>query len=383
MATTRRRCARAWRRCGACRGSSGPIATRQAPSPTRRAPDCCATWSPSWGARAERAWACWSRLDKDDGEAVAAALVVDDGDRAVVVAMAVDPEHAECGAATRLLVAEARAAIARGCSALDIVHGAGEYEPPPLPTVRRRALRLRIFNTSASASLLMAYGAVKRRVGAAREAPGAAAASARAAWSRIRTTAAAVASYGRFHLYRGELWIRGITATPGLELRLFGEADFDRLSETDRAELVESLEIYEPHCRVKWARNDLAVLATIDGRPSGVAWCARADVHIPELDRNVHPGPHECYIYDVFVAPSARGRAVAPSMLEFLAAELRKTDVYRSWALISPSNVASLRAFEKAAYAPVADIVYARMAGVERVTVRPPDPEAKQLLGLQ
>ena len=69
-------------------------------------------------------------------------------------------------------------------------------------------------------------------------------------------------------------------------------------------------------------------------------------------------------------------------MLEYLAGELRQQDVYRSWALIEPSNVASVRAFEKAAYTPVADIVYARMANVERVTVRPPDPEAKQLLGL-
>ena len=69
-------------------------------------------------------------------------------------------------------------------------------------------------------------------------------------------------------------------------------------------------------------------------------------------------------------------------MLEFLAGELRQSDVYRSWALIGPSNVASIRAFKRAAYTAVAEVVYARMANVERVTVRPPDPQAKQLLGL-
>jgi hypothetical protein len=69
-------------------------------------------------------------------------------------------------------------------------------------------------------------------------------------------------------------------------------------------------------------------------------------------------------------------------MLEFLAGELRQRDVYRSWALIGSDNLASIRAFEKAAYTPLADIIYARMGSVDRIIVRPPDPEAKLLLGL-
>jgi hypothetical protein len=59
-----------------------------------------------------------ARLDDSQGEACAAALVVDDSDRAVVLAMAVDPQAKRASA--RLLHAEALAARARGCVALDV-----------------------------------------------------------------------------------------------------------------------------------------------------------------------------------------------------------------------------------------------------------------------
>ena len=76
-----------------------------------------------------------SRLDDSDNEAIAAALVVDDGDRAVMLATAVDPERP--GAAGRLLEAEVRAALARGRVALDVVTGADEVELPALPADRK------------------------------------------------------------------------------------------------------------------------------------------------------------------------------------------------------------------------------------------------------
>ena len=40
------------------------------------------------------------------------------------------------------------------------------------------------------------------------------------------------------------------------------------------------------------------------------------------------------------------------------------------------------RAFEKAAYVAVADVILAKMAGASRVVVRPPDPEARRLFGV-
>ena len=54
----------------------------------------------------------------------------------------------------------------------------------------------------------------------------------------------------------------------------------------------------------------------------------------------------------------------------------------RAWALIERTNVASTRAFEKAAYASVADVVYARMGLASRLFVRQPDPEARAFLVL-
>jgi ribosomal protein S18 acetylase RimI-like enzyme len=323
-----------------------------------------------------------ARLDDSSSEAIAVALVLDDGDRAVVLSIAVDPEHARRGAAARLLEAEARAASLRNLPAMDVVTGADEYSLPPLPVTRQRALNLRVYSKSRHATLARTYGAVRRRVDRARGAQGAAAAGARAAWAKIRTTAANVASWERLHLYRGELWTRGIEHTAGLTLETLSADEFDALDQRDRAEIMEHLELDEEYCRAKWARGDLVIFSRVHGRPAGIAWCALEPVEVPELGRLLNLEPNQAYIHDVFVAPAARGRKVAPSMLEYLALELRKRDVYKSWALIGSDNLASIRAFEKAAYAPVADIVYARMGSMDRLIVRPPDPEAKLLLGL-
>ena len=51
-------------------------------------------------------------------------------------------------------------------------------------------------------------------------------------------------------------------------------------------------------------------------------------------------------------------------------------------ALIAADNQASLRAFQKASFTPVCDVIHAKMATVDRVVCRPPDPEAQELLGL-
>jgi ribosomal protein S18 acetylase RimI-like enzyme len=319
-----------------------------------------------------------ARLDDSSGEAIAAALVVDDGDRAVVLAMAVDPQHGHRNAAPRLIAAEARAAASRGRVALDVVIGATDYPLPPLPVSRQQALRVRFYGNSMARTV----SGVRRRMDTARMAPDRAAAGARAAWTKIRSAAANVAAYERLHLYRGELYTRGIEPAPGLTIAFFTEADFSAIDGVARAELIESLELDETAARQKWQRGDVVVLARLNERPAGIAWSARSMVDVPELGRTLTLSRHETYIHDVFVAPHARGRAVAPCMLEFLARELRQRDVYRAWALIGSDNTASSRAFEKAAYTAVCDVLYARLATVDRVLVRPPDAEAQKLLGL-
>ncbi len=321
-------------------------------------------------------------LDDAAGEAIAATLVVDDGDRAVVLAMAVDPENLVRGAAERLLAEEAVAAAARGRVALDVVTGAVEYPLPPLPVSRQGALSVRVYNATRSAAVSRRVENVRKRARAVRDTPGVAASQARAAWARIRSAAQEVAQYQRMHLYRGQLWTRGIAPAPGLTHAPLTEADFDALSAAGRADLAEQLMLDENIARTAWRRGDLALLARLHDRPAGIAWAARGPVEVPELGRTLSLSKYEAYIHDVFVAASARGRAVAPVMLEELARRLRDLDVYRSWALIGADNQPSMRAFEKASYTPVCDVIHARMAGVARLIVRPPDPEAKELLGL-
>ncbi len=323
-----------------------------------------------------------ARLDDAQGEACAAALIVDDGDRAVVLAMAVDP-HVGPRASARLLHAEALAARARGCTALDVVTGAGEYTLPSLPTSKQAALAVRVWSQTTTASVGRTVSSVARRARRARETPAVAAAQARAAWTKIRSAAASVAHYDRFCLYRGQLWTRGIEAPPGLEIVVFGEADYDTLDEGRRADLLEQLTLDELTARKYWRRGDQSVLATLGIRPAGIAWAARGPVEAPELGRTLRMSKYDAYIHSVFVAPAARGRAVGPVMLEALAKELRATDAYRSWALIAADNQASLRAFQKASFTPVCDVIHAKMATVDRVVCRPPDPEAQELLGLE
>lgn len=322
-----------------------------------------------------------ARLEDAAGEAVAAALVIDDADRAVVLAMAVDPQVPPRRAA-RLLHAEALAARARGCIALDVVTGAVEYPMPQLPTSKQPALSVRIWGHSATASVGRTMTHVAKRARRARETPAVAAAQARAAWTKIRTAAASVAHYERYGLYRGQLWTRGISPTPGLELNELTEVDFDTLDEARRSDVLDHLQLDEETARKFWRRGDHAVLASLGIRPAGIAWTARGPVEVPELGRTLRMSKYDAYIHSVFVSPAARGRAVAPVMLEHLAKELRATDAYRSWALIESHNQASIRAFQKASFTPVCDIIHAKMATVDRVVCRPPDPEAQELLGL-
>ena len=246
----------------------------------------------------------------------------------------------------------------------------------------RPSLAVRVWGNSAAASVGRTYSQVARRARRARETPSVAAAQARAAWTKIRSAAASVAQYDRYGLYRGQLWTRGIELAPGLELAEMTEADYDKLDDHARADLLEQVSLDELTARKFWRRGDHMVLAKLNARPAGVAWTARGPIEVPELQRTLRMMKYDAYIHSVFVSPGARGRAVAPAMLEHITKDLRATDAYRSWALIEAHNEASIRAFVKASFTPVCDVIHAKMATVDRVVCRPPDPEARELLGL-
>ena len=338
--------------------------------------------------------------------AIAADLVVSDGDRAVQLLRGADPEHQPAGVSEQLTFGSIEVGGAGRSAPLRArrrrSHGRALRDSPngtqPWKASQARVRRLRLWNTTTAGRLHRGVAALTGAMRAIDVGPLAipktgrqrAPSGAWRAFDKLRTATpdvvqravARVATYSTLHLYRGELFTRNVHETGELSLSLFSRRAFDALPPAERELYVARLDLQEAYCRQKWDRGDTVVLATESGRPAGILWCARTPVYVPDIGREVRPGVGECYIHDVYVHPDERGRQVAPAMLDFLARELRGRDVYRAWALIERTNVASTRAFEKAAYASVADVVYARMGLASRLIVRPPDPEARAFLGL-
>jgi GNAT superfamily N-acetyltransferase len=325
--------------------------------------------------------------------AIAADLVVTDGERAVQLLRGSDPEHQPAGVAEQLTFGSIEAAVQAGARIFELTDGEGPWRATPA-----RVQRLRLWNSTTAGRLHRGVAALTGAMRAievgnlAPPKPGRQRSPSGAwrAFDKLRTATpdvvqravARVATYSTLHLYRGELFTRNVRETGELTLSLFAKRDFDALPAPERERYIARLDLQEAYCRQKWDRGDTVVLAMESGHPAGILWCARTPVYVPDIGREVRPGAGECYIHDVYVHPDERGRQVAPAMLDFLARELRGRDVYRAWALIERTNVASTRAFEKAAYASVADVVYARMGLASRLIVRPPDPEARAFLGL-
>jgi GNAT superfamily N-acetyltransferase len=332
--------------------------------------------------------------------AIAADLVVTDGERAVQLLRGADPEHQPAGVSEQLTFGSIEAAVHAGARRFELAD-----EDGPWRASRARVTRLRLWNTTAAGRLHRGVAALTGAMRAidvgtlgagsstAAQKPGGRQRSPSGAWRAfdklktatpdvVQRAVARVATYSTLHLYRGELFTRNVLEAGELTLSLFMRDEFDRLPPAERELYIQRLDLQEAYCRQKWDRGDTVVLALAAGKPAGIVWCARTPVYVPDIGREVRPGAGECYIHDVYVHPDERGRQVAPAMLDFLARELRRRDVYRAWALIERTNVASTRAFEKAAYASVADVVYARMGLASRLIVRPPDPEARAFLGL-
>jgi GNAT superfamily N-acetyltransferase len=326
--------------------------------------------------------------------AIAADLVVTDGERAVQLLRGADPEHQPAGVSEQLTFGSIEAAVQAGARRFELADGEG-----PWRAAAARVERLRLWNSTTAGRLHRGVAALTGAMRAidvgplATQKSGGRQRTPSGAWrafDKLRTAApdvvqravARVATYSTLHLYRGELFTRNVRETGELTLSLFAKRNFDALPPLERERYIARLDLQEAYCRQKWDRGDTVVLAMESGTPAGILWCARTPVYVPDIGREVRPGAGECYIHDVYVHPDERGRQVAPAMLDFLARELRGRDVYRAWALIERTNVASTRAFEKAAYASVADVVYARMGLASRLIVRPPDPEARAFLGL-
>ncbi len=304
-----------------------------------------------------------------------------------------DREHQPAGVSEQLTFGSIEAAVRAGARRFELADDEG-----PWRASRPRVTRLRLWNTTTAGRLHRGVAALTGAMRAIDVGPLATQKAGRqrspsGAWRAfdklktatpdvVQRAVARVATYSTLHLYRGELFTRNVREAGDLTLSLFTKTQFDLLPPAERELYIQRLDLQEAYCRQKWDRGDAVVLALAAGKPAGILWCARSPVYVPDIGRDVRPGVGECYIHDVYVHPDERGRQVAPAMLDFLARDLRRRDVYRAWALIERTNVASTRAFEKAAYASVADVVYARMGLASRLIVRPPDPEARAFLGL-
>lgn len=331
-----------------------------------------------------------------DDTIVGASLVIVDRDRHVELLRAVSPS---LGEREREAIGDAlvrhglRAAIADGAHRFEL-----SEDDAPQKSARTRIQRIRLWSGST-------VGRVRRSVewlGRSRaDRPAPLGTPGRTQWLRlspgwraldsisapeaglVARAVQRVANVTTMHLYRGELFVAPAPTRGGPVLQRFGAADFDRLLTIEQETLLGRLELDAASLKQKWQRGDTAVLATIDGRPAGIGWFTQTAVDVPAIERAIRPGAGEAYIFDLFVSPEERGRGVAPAMLAFMAGRLRELDIYRAWALIERSNTASTRAFERAGWASVADVLYARMGLTTRLVLRPPDPEAQRLFGVE
>ncbi|MEO6951433.1 MAG: GNAT family N-acetyltransferase [Polyangia bacterium] len=314
--------------------------------------------------------------------AIAADVVVADGNRRVQLLRGTDPAYAPAGASEQLGWASLADAAKAGATVFELAD-----PDSPLRTRQVPVSHLQIWNATAVGRLSRGVSALRKKGRALATTPG------RGTIGRVIDALAEVRpesaqrlaerlGYKTMHLYRGELFSRGGQVPEGLTLQILDLAGYQALTNEARDALVARLELPAGYTYEKWRRGDLAVVAHMEGRPAGIGWCARMPVFVPDIGRPVRPLVGECYIHEVFVHPDERGRKIAPNMLEHLARWLRTRDVYRSWALIERTNSSSVRAFERANYVAVADVVYVQMGLGSHLFVRPPDPEARALLGL-
>ncbi|MDN5937709.1 MAG: GNAT family N-acetyltransferase [Salinisphaera sp.] len=97
------------------------------------------------------------------------------------------------------------------------------------------------------------------------------------------------------------------------------------------------------------------------GHMVGSIWAARAWVDVPYLRMEFQPAPGSVYLYDNRVDPELRGRGVAQALTHYAREGIKHWGFVRTVGLISPENLASLRASQRAGSRVVARVGYLRM----------------------
>jgi GNAT superfamily N-acetyltransferase len=153
---------------------------------------------------------------------------------------------------------------------------------------------------------------------------------------------------------------RAPVADDGLAFAEAGLDELDALAELRGAEHDQVIErmgrVREPvealHRRL-FARGDRCFVARDATRIAAAMWAARGAQPVPYLWCDLALAANEAYVYDMFVAPDMRGRALARRVHLYAAERLAEAGCVRSVGLIRLHNVPALRTAAHAGYQPI------------------------------
>ncbi|MDP9222950.1 MAG: GNAT family N-acetyltransferase [Actinomycetota bacterium] len=110
-------------------------------------------------------------------------------------------------------------------------------------------------------------------------------------------------------------------------------------------------------------------LALMDTMIVHASWVETEAAWMGEVARYFVVPPGDAYIYESFTRPEVRGRGLYPTVLRTIAAALGSRGTRRLWIAAEETNRPSLRAIEKAGFAPAFGITMSRRWGRTRVAV--------------
>jgi len=115
------------------------------------------------------------------------------------------------------------------------------------------------------------------------------------------------------------------------------------------------------HVEERLQRGTRCFTASIDGDIAAYGWVSPGSELIGELERQIHLGPREAYIWDCLTLPNHRGRGLYTGLLRLMVATLSEEGFGRIWIGAALSNRPSIRGFEEAGFRPALGVVYLRV----------------------
>jgi GNAT superfamily N-acetyltransferase len=112
-------------------------------------------------------------------------------------------------------------------------------------------------------------------------------------------------------------------------------------------------------------------LAEKDGRLVHSSWMETEAAWVGEADRFFMVPSGDAYIYESFTRPEMRGQGVYPAVLRTMAARSAPRGLRRLWIAAETTNLASLRAIEKAGFVRSFEIDVRRRWGRTVATTTP------------